>query len=205
MNKNNKNTNPDSRTQTHKLKKKKTKNKKQNKTQKQYLTIEFLGLPNLVPLVTSPHRDHRQLSQNDNTTNGGGDFLAAVDAKSNVVVTVTDDDEGLETGTLTGISLLLNGHDFHNLIFEARAELIDDLVVLDWEGIEVGLLQRLNLVGFDETSELRDRDPFLLLLLATGLAPSTASPISPGTSSVKASVEATASSSTTLSHDFFWK
>ena len=188
MNKNNKNTNP-----------------KKKKTQKQYLTIEFLGLPNLVPPVTSPHRDHRQLSQNDSTTNGGGDFLAALDAKSNVVVTVTDDDEGLETSTLTSTSLLLNGHDFHNHVFEARAELIDDLVLLDWEGMEVDLLQRLNLVEFDETSELRDWDPFLLLLLATGLAPSIASPISPGTSSVKASVEATASSSTTLSHDFFWK
>ena len=163
-----------------------------------------MGLPNLVPPVTSPHRDHRQLSQNDSTTNGGGDFLAALDAMCNVVVTVTDDDEGLEMGTLTGISLLLKGHDFHK-VFEARAELIDDLVLLDWEGMEVDLLQRLNLVGFDETSELRDWDPFLLLILVTGLAPSIASPISLGTSSVKASVEATASSSTTLSHDFFWK
>ena len=121
------------------------------------LTIEFLGLPNLVPPVTSPYKDHRQLSQNDSTTNGGGgDFLAALDAKSNVAVTVTDGDEGLETGTLTGTSLLLNGHDFHDLIFKAGAELADDLVLLNWEGMEVDLPQRLNLVGFDETSKLRD-------------------------------------------------
>ena len=115
-----------------------------------------MGLPNLVPPVTSPHRDHRQLSQNDSTTNGGGDFLATLDAKSNVVIAVTDDNEGLETGTLTGTSLLLKGHDFHDLDFEAGAELVDYLVLLDWEGMEVDLLKRLNLVGFDKTSELHD-------------------------------------------------
>ena len=120
------------------------------------LTIEFLARPNLVPPVTSPHKDHKQLSQNDSTTNGGGEFLAALDAKSNVAVTVTNNNEGLETGMLSGTSLLLNGHDFHDLIFEAGAELADDLVLLNWEGMEVDLPQRLNLVGFDETSELRD-------------------------------------------------
>ena len=134
-----------------------------------------MGLPNLVPPVTSPHRDHRQLSQNDSTTNGGGDFLATLDAKSNMVIAVTDDNEGLETGTLTGTSLLLKGHNFHDLVFEAGAELVDYLVLLDWEGMEVDLLQRLNLVGFDKMSELRDWDPILLLLLAMGPAPSTAS------------------------------
>ena len=145
MNKNNKNTNPEN------LKKKK---KKQNP--ETVLTIEFLGLPNLVPPITSPHKDHKQLSQNDGTTNGGGEFLAALDAKSNVAVTVTNNNEGLETGMLSGTSLLLNGHDFHDLIFEAGAELADDLVLLNWEGMEVDLPQRLNLVGFDETSKLRD-------------------------------------------------
>ena len=104
-----------------------------------------MGLPNLVPPVTSPHRDHSQLSQNDSTTNGGGDFLAALDAKSNVAITIIDDNEGLETGTLIGMGLLLNGHDF-DLVLEARVELVDDLVLLDWEGMEVDLLQRLNLL-----------------------------------------------------------
>ena len=115
-----------------------------------------MARPNLVPSVTSPHKDHKQLSQNDSTTNGGGEFLAALDAKSNVAVTVTNNNEGLETGMLSGTSLLLNGHDFHDLIFEAGAELADDLVLLNWEGMEVDLPQRLNLVGFDETSKLRD-------------------------------------------------
>ena len=139
-----------------------------------------MARPNLVPPVTSPHKDHKQLSQNDSTTNGGGEFLAALDAKSNVAVTVTNNNEGLETGMLSGTSLLLNGHDFHDLVLEARVELVDDLVLLDWEGMEVDLLQRLNLVGFDETSKLRDWDPLLLLLLATGHAPSTVSPVSLG-------------------------
>ena len=92
-----------------------------------------------------------------------------------MVIAVTDDNEGLETGTLTGTSLLLKGHNFHDLVFEAGAELVDYLVLLDWEGMEVDLLQRLNLVGFDKMSELRDWDPILLLLLAMGPAPSTAS------------------------------
>ena len=50
----------------------------------------------------------------------------------------------------------MNRHDFHDLVFEARAELVNDLVLLDWEGMEVDLLKRLNLVGFDKTSELHD-------------------------------------------------
>ena len=50
----------------------------------------------------------------------------------------------------------MNRHDFHDLVFEAGAELVDDLVLLNWEGMEVDLPQRLNLVGFDETSKLRD-------------------------------------------------
>ena len=73
-----------------------------------------------------------------------------------MAVTVTDDDEGLEMGILIGTSFLLNGHDFHDLVFEAGAELVDDLVLLDWEGMEVDLLKRLNHVGFDKTSELHD-------------------------------------------------
>ncbi|KAK9911735.1 hypothetical protein M0R45_035627 [Rubus argutus] len=38
----------------------------------------------------------RELSQNNHSTNSGGDFLAALDAESDVDIAVADDDEGLE-------------------------------------------------------------------------------------------------------------
>ncbi|PON50230.1 LOW QUALITY PROTEIN: hypothetical protein PanWU01x14_224260 [Parasponia andersonii] len=101
-----------------------------------------VGQPDLVTPVTPPHRDHRELSQYDCATYGGGHLLAALDPEADVAISVADDDEGLEPGSLTGPGLLLDGHDLHDLVLEAGAhEGIDDLVLLDGEGVEVDLLE----------------------------------------------------------------
>lgn len=90
--------------------------------------------------VTSSHGDDGQLGENDGATDGCGDFLRALDTESNMTFKVTDGDECLEACALTGTRLLLNGHDFHNLVLEFGEEEVDDLELLDGKGEEVDLL-----------------------------------------------------------------
>ena len=90
-----------------------------------------MGLAQLGAPETSPHGNNGELGHDDGTTDGGGDLLAALDAESDVAVVVTDGDEGLEPGALTGSGLLLDGHDLENLVLEGWAqEQVNDLVLL---------------------------------------------------------------------------
>jgi hypothetical protein len=54
-----------------------------------------------------------------------------------VTLGVTDDDDGLEAGTLTGTGLLLDGLDLHDLVLKLGQEEVDDLVLLDGERVKV--------------------------------------------------------------------
>jgi hypothetical protein len=56
-----------------------------------------------------------------------------------VALGVTDDNDGLEAGTLTGTGLLLDGLDLHNLVLQLGKEEVDDLVLLDGERVEVAV------------------------------------------------------------------
>ncbi|GMH19095.1 hypothetical protein Nepgr_020936 [Nepenthes gracilis] len=133
-----------------------------------------MGLSDLVTPVTSPYRNYRQLSQYDGATYSCGDFLGALDAKPDVAVPVADDDEGLEMGPLACPGLLLNWHDFHNLILKRRTdEGVHDLVLFDGERVEIDLLQTLDLSILHKAAKLGDGDPFLLLLAASGPAAAT--------------------------------
>ena len=67
--------------------------------------------------VPSSNRQHAQLGNDDGGADGGGDFFGGLDAESHVAFGVANDDDGLESGTLTGAGLLLNGLDldFHHM------------------------------------------------------------------------------------------
>lgn len=125
-----------------------------------------VGLTKSVTPVTTSHRDRGELGNNDGTTDSGSDFLGALDTKTKVAVRVTDGDEGLETGTLTGTRLLLNGHDLHDLVLELGQQKVDNLVLLDGEREQVDLLNRLDLAVLDESADRGDGDPLLLLAIA---------------------------------------
>jgi len=59
-----------------------------------------------------------------------------------VSLLISNNNEGLESGSLSGSSLLLNGHDLHDLILQLSfKEVVDDLVLFDGERIEVDFLQ----------------------------------------------------------------
>lgn len=48
---------------------------------------------------------------------------------------VSDNDESLESGSLTGLGLLLNWFDLHNFFFHLFSDqFINNLVLFDWDG-----------------------------------------------------------------------
>lgn len=90
--------------------------------------------------VSSSDWDNGELGDDDGGADGGRDFLGGLDTKTNVALGVTDDNNGLEAGTLTGTGLLLDGLDLHDLILELGQEEVDDLVLLDGQRVEVAAI-----------------------------------------------------------------
>lgn len=65
-----------------------------------------MGLSELVAPVSSADGDDGDFGGDDGTTDGGGDFLGALDSESDVTVVVSDGDEGLEAGALSGSAIV---------------------------------------------------------------------------------------------------
>jgi hypothetical protein len=61
--------------------------------------------------VTTTDGQNAELGNDDGCADGGSNFLGGLDSKTDVTLAVTNDDNGLETGTLTGTGLLLDGLD----------------------------------------------------------------------------------------------
>lgn len=62
------------------------------------------------PVPTTDGKDG-ELGNDDGSTDSGRDFLGCLDTETDVTLGITNDDNGLETGTLTGTGLLLDGFD----------------------------------------------------------------------------------------------
>jgi len=133
-----------------------------------------LGAP-----VTTTDRDEVDLGSHQTTGDGVGNFLGGLDAEADVAGTITDADEGLEAVALTGGGLLLDGHDFHDVILEdsgadggetaatvlvLREEDVDDLVFLDAQRVEVDVLDGGDLAVEHQASELGQGDPLVATL-----------------------------------------
>ena len=61
--------------------------------------------------VTATDGDDAELGDDDGSADSSSDFLGGLDAETDMALGVTDDDDGLEAGTLTGTGLLLDGLD----------------------------------------------------------------------------------------------
>jgi len=109
--------------------------------------------------VSSSHRDNGQLGQNNSTTDGGGDFLRALNTQPYMTVEIANGDEGFEARTLAGTGLFLDRHDFHNFVFEFGEEEVDDLILFDGKGEKVNFLHRFDFAIFHKTPEFGDRNP----------------------------------------------
>ena len=121
--------------------------------------------------VSTTDRENGELGNDDGGADSSSDFLGGLDPEANMSLTVTDNNDSLETGTLTSTSLLLdrfnlfspkpnslvpdlanhisyhdfNKHYLHNLILQFGQEEVDDLILLDGQRVEVDLLHTLYL------------------------------------------------------------
>lgn len=65
----------------------------------------------VVAPVAATDGDDGELGNDDGGADGGGNLLGGLDAETDVALGVTNDDNGLEAGALTGTGLLLDGLD----------------------------------------------------------------------------------------------
>lgn len=124
--------------------------------------------------VTSSDWDDGQLGDDDGSLDGGSNFLGGLDTQTNVTVGVTNDDNSLHSGSLTGSGLLLDRSDLHDLVLQLWEQLVDDLVLLDRQRVQVDLLDGGDLTGLDQSTKLGDWGPALLLISSSSSWASTA-------------------------------
>ncbi|GER51972.1 hypothetical protein STAS_29395 [Striga asiatica] len=142
--------------------------------------------------VTDPHFPVTLHGTYDSAADGGGDLLGALDPEADVAVAVSDHDEGLEPGPLSGPGLLLDRHDLHHLVLQGGPHQgVDDLILLNREGVEVDLLEGFDFPGLDQTAELRHRHPLLLVVVTAGAARAAApsSPVSTAATATESAPE----------------
>jgi hypothetical protein len=70
-----------------------------------------VGVSEVGTPVTTTDGENGELSDDDSSTDSGRDLLRGLDSETDVTLGVTDDNDGLETGALTGTGLLLDGLD----------------------------------------------------------------------------------------------
>lgn len=70
-----------------------------------------MGLTQVGSPVTTADGDDAELGNDDGGADSGGNLLGGLDTQTNVALGVTNNDNGLEAGTLTGTGLLLDGLD----------------------------------------------------------------------------------------------
>lgn len=114
--------------------------------------------------VTSSDRNDGELCEDDGPTDGRGNFLGALDTETDVSFRITNGNECFEAGALTGTGLLLDGHDFHDLVLEFGKEKVDDLILFDGKGEEVDFFHGLDFTVLHETAQLGDGDPDMAMV-----------------------------------------
>lgn len=70
-----------------------------------------MSVSDLVTPITLSDGNHVQLGVSNSTLDSTLNFLSNLPTETNVSVAVTDDDETFESGSLTGLGLLLDGGD----------------------------------------------------------------------------------------------
>ena len=154
--------------------------------------------PRVITPVSSTNRNEVHLGIDDASSNGSGNFLSALETQSDMTIPISNSDIALESSTLSCSGLLLYGHDLHHLVLDARAEVIDDLVLLDREGEEEDLLDALDLPVLHQSSQLGHWYPLVLVTSAVSASSTTSSSIP--TPSIAATTTKSSSSLACVSH-----
>lgn len=154
-----------------------------------------LGTP-----ITSSYWDNVNLGIDQGTLDGNLNFLGALDTNTNVTSLITGGNNSLESSSLTGLGLLLDGEDAHDLIRElgllVGEESINDGGFLDGDGVSVNLLEGSDVAVLHESTELGEGSPLLSSTAATE-ASGSATTATGTTSAASASVTTGSAAATT--------
>jgi len=152
---------------------------------------------NLGSPVTSSDGDDVALGVEEGSLDSDLNFLGALDADTDVSLSVSASDDSLESGSLSSLGLLLDGHDAHDLVgklvLDVGDESVDDGGFLDGDGVGEDLLEALDLSGLDESSELGQGSPFVLVESSSATGSSSSSSSASSASSVSSSESSTSS------------
>lgn len=138
-----------------------------------------MDFADLVTPIASSDWDKGELGTDEGALDSNLDFLRKLDAETNVPVVVTNNNDGLEAGSLTGLGLLLDGDNFHDFVRESTLgvfnKLVNDGRLFDRDGVGVDFLKGGDVSVLDETAELGLGDPVILAATETaGFATTTA-------------------------------
>lgn len=163
-----------------------------------------LGTP-----VTSSDWDDVALGIHQGSLDGDLDFLGALNSDTDVTLSVTASNDGLESGSLTGLGLLLDGNDAHDLIgklvLDVGDESVHNLVLLDGDGEGVNFLEGLDSAGLDKSSELGQWSPLVLAeAWAAAWSAATSASTAASATAVASSEASTASSLALWSWGWGW-
>jgi len=152
-----------------------------------------LGTP-----VSSSDGHDVELGIDEGSLDGDLDLLGDLDSNSNVSLSVSDGDDDLESGSLTGGGLLLHGEDAHDLVGELSLDVgeesVDDGGLLDGDRVGVDLLELVDLSSLDESSELGGGGPLILSSHSSSSSGTTSSSTSASSGSESSASGATSAS-----------
>lgn len=102
-----------------------------------------MNITDLVTPIASSDWDELELSVDKGTLDGNLDFFGDLDSETDVTILISNSNDGLETGSLSGLGLLLDGYDLHDFVRQwlALEEFVDDLGLFDWDGVCVNFLE----------------------------------------------------------------
>lgn len=156
------------------------------------LAWDGMDMTDLVTPVATSYGHELELGVDESALDGDLDFLADLDSKTNMASHVADSDNSLKAGTLTSLGLLLDGNDLHDIVLElvlgCLDELVDDTGLLDGDGVSVDLLEGLDVVSLNESSELGLGEPFVLGGTATASGTATTATATEASASDRKSV-----------------
>jgi len=157
---------------------------------------DSVGKSDLVSPISSSDWDDSQFGGGDCSSDGSGNFLCAFNSETDVSIEISDNNESLESGSLSGSGLLLNGHNLDDFVLQfGSKEEIDDLGFFDGERKEVDFFQFLDQFGSNQSSQFGDGNPSLGFLVSSSSSSGSSSSSSISSSSSSSSSVSSSSSS----------
>merc|ERR1712086_489070 len=96
--------------------------------------------------ITSSDWDEVKFGIDESTLNSNLDFFSNLDTNGDVTHSITTSNNCLESSSLSGLSLLLDGENAHDFIGKfgtgISEDLIDDWSFLDWHRVSINLFKR---------------------------------------------------------------